>query len=495
MALSERVSAAFAAYLVGPYLLTVPPSGYAEISNWKYYWFIGGTIVYLCLMIACLTFGRVDKQLSGASQWGNTISLYAVLAYMLFSVLSAVCSIYPGVWVGHERYDGALTIAMYAFTALFLMRYLQPKVWMLQVFGASISLMCLLGIAQLTGSNPLWLFPDGYNYYGAGAKYAGEFWGTIGNTDLCASVLSLATGLFIGAMSRCKRNWIYAVPVTLCVFSLVEIHVEAGLLALLAGFALLPPVLVKDRKTLFKLLCAYGIAAIGAGFGKLLDFYDGGVRLGWSATVAVLLGIAAALIAIGYLVPKTGFLLKISAVRLRRKLFVSCIGIIACTLIMLYFAPTLPDGFLSQAHGLLHGELDDALGSGRIYIWKQVWSAIRKKPLLGGGPDTLSLRGLEGFSRYDEILGTVIVARIDAAHNEFLNIWVNQGLLALIAYLALLVTSAMHCWREQECDAIAICGAGALCYLVQSLFGIAFCSVTIYLWIALAVINGAYTSK
>ena len=214
MALSERVSAAFAAYLVGPYLLTVPPSGYAEISNWKYYWFIGGTIVYLCLMIACLTFGRVDKQLSGASQWGNTISLYAVLAYMLFSVLSAVCSIYPGVWVGHERYDGALTIAMYAFTALFLMRYLQPKVWMLQVFGASISLMCLLGIAQLTGSNPLWLFPDGYNYYGAGAKYAGEFWGTIGNTDLCASVLSLATGLFIGAMSRCKRNWIYAVPVT-----------------------------------------------------------------------------------------------------------------------------------------------------------------------------------------------------------------------------------------------------------------------------------------
>ena len=133
--------------------------------------------------------------------------------------------------------------------------------------------------------------------------------------------------------------------------------------------------------------------------------------------------------------------------------------------------------------------MDDSFGSGRIYIWRQVWQAIRKRPFLGGGPDTLSLRGLDGFSRYSPELGITIITTIDAAHNEFLNIWANQGIFALLSYLCILVCTLISWWRGIEDDSIALCGAAALFYLIQSLFGISFCSTTIYLWIALGIAN------
>ena len=98
------------------------------------------------------------------------------------------------------------------------------------------------------------------------------------------------------------------------------------------------------------------------------------------------------------------------------------------------------DGTLFELHNVLHGNWDDSYGSSRIFIWRNALPLIPKRPLFGGGPDTLADRIGVIFETVKED-GTVKQASIDAAHNEYLNIAVCQGIPALIAYLAAVIST------------------------------------------------------
>lgn len=84
---------------------------------------------------------------------------------------------------------------------------------------------------------------------------------------------------------------------------------------------------------------------------------------------------------------------------------------------------------LGEAHEILQGRAEDEFGSGRVFIWKNVWQAVKERPLFGGGPDTLSHRITAYFERYDEATNIMRRSGIDTAHNEYLNILANQGIL------------------------------------------------------------------
>lgn len=143
-------------------------------------------------------------------------------------------------------------------------------------------------------------------------------------------------------------------------------------------------------------------------------------------------------------------------------------------------------GFLYEASELLHGRWDDSFGSGRLYIWRKTAELIPERLLFGGGPDTLGLRTDAAFERYDETLGILIRSSVDAAHNEYLNILVNQGLPALLAYLAALLTAAAKWVRTAaENPVSAICGGAVLGYCVQAFFGISSPISAPCLWLAL----------
>ena len=151
-------------------------------------------------------------------------------------------------------------------------------------------------------------------------------------------------------------------------------------------------------------------------------------------------------------------------------------------------------GFLYEAFELLHGRWDDRFGSGRLYIWRSVVPLVPERPLLGGGPDTLGLRTDAAFERYDETLGILIHSSIDTAHNDYLNILVNQGIPALLLYLGALTASALRWLRNGAGDpAAAICGCAALGYCIQAFFGISSPISTPYLWLALAGIDRCTT--
>ncbi len=107
------------------------------------------------------------------------------------------------------------------------------------VFGAAMSLCCLLALWQLAGGNPLGLYPKGLAYSDAGTAYSGAYLGTIGNTDLLAAVMCVAVPAFFYGAWKLRRCWLL-VPLTLCVTVSVRMNVSAGLLGTAAGLVLLP---------------------------------------------------------------------------------------------------------------------------------------------------------------------------------------------------------------------------------------------------------------
>ena len=112
-----------------------------------------------------------------------------------------------------------------------------------------------------------------------------------------------------------------------------------------------------------------------------------------------------------------------------------------------------------------------------------------ERPLFGGGPETLGLRTDAAFERYDADLNALIRNTVDVAHNEYLNILVNQGIPALLAYFALLGLGLRRFVRSAASDpGTAICGVAVLSYSLQALFGISSPISTPFFWIALALL-------
>lgn len=216
------------------------------------------------------------------------------------------------------------------------------------------------------------------------------------------------------------------------------------------------------------------LVALARGFSRLLL-----IPALLSLAVLVLIGVDA-----GYLAAAVAVLACLPVVFPRRKKLMLLIfaSVCAAGAILVYFFSL--GGFLSQAHEVMHGNFDDSFGSGRIFIWKNVIPLIPERPLFGGGPDTLVYRMTVFFQRGD------ITRSIDTAHNEYLNILVNQGVFALAAYLGVII-SALTAWLKNGKTAAAVAGAAVLGYCIQAFFGISMFIVSIYFWIALGYLSAS----
>lgn len=158
---------------------------------------------------------------------------------------------------------------------------------------------------------------------------------------------------------------------------------------------------------------------------------------------------------------------------------------------LLYFAD-INISMLHEAHEILHGRVDESFGSGRIYIWKNVLQRVPDNIFFGAGPDTMIRSGIEGFSRYDAEKGIQIVSEIDTAHNEYLNILYSQGIFALVAYLAALITLAAA-WIKEGRDTIAtsILATAVLSYCIQAFFGISMFITAPFYWMSLGLLDSS----
>lgn len=172
----------------------------------------------------------------------------------------------------------------------------------------------------------------------------------------------------------------------------------------------------------------------------------------------------------------------------RRRAMLPLSLLLTCAVLLWLRAYDGGSAALRDAARLLHGELDPDFASSRLAIWRDCLPLVRERPLLGGGPDTLGLRGLEPFTWYRD--GRAIPSDVTAAHNEYLNILVNQGVFALAAYLGLLGCSLARCLRKADEPRFALCGVGLLCYAAMAAFSISTCITAPFVWLLLALAQG-----
>lgn len=123
---------------------------------------------------------------------------------------------------------------------------------------------------------------------------------------------------------------------------------------------------------------------------------------------------------------------------------------------------------------------NDTSGSTRIYIWKKTLPMIFDNPILGSGPDTFKIEFTKGPIRYWPLYLK--------AHNEYLQIALTDGLIALAVYLALVLIILYKLIKNLNNDIqfwILFCCLGG--YLIQAFFNISFISTAVMYWAMLGV--------
>lgn len=420
------------------YLLLCGREGFYSISGFKTALFYGFSAV-----LAGWYLVRLGLKLRRARS-NNQVSLFAVLrsglkpapariavcCYLVFTLLSAATSPYGSeAWYSSVCHEHALTQACYVVVFCAVSRWARPRKLHLYVLLAAVLSYCAVIVLQQLGKNPMGLYPDGMDYYSIRIRPDYTFLGTTGNGDLVSVLLSLMAALCL-CTALCAKGT----------------HPIIRLSALLLGGVCLYELVRID------VLCG----VVGTALGLLLSVFVL-LRVGRTAKTAGLLAAAAA-------------------------------G--GGGLWYLYRHPT-GVGFFREIHSILHGNISDSFGSGRIYIWRQMLRRIPDRLWLGVGPDAVRRSGLDPFRRYNARGELVAGATITDAHCLPLQILYTQGVFALLSFLAA-IGLVLYPWfrRKNRTPAMEILGAGLICFLFTMLFCFSSVIIMPFFWVALGLLAG-----
>ena len=464
--------------------------GYTRLTVSKSVFFAMLTLLWLMLTVAV----SVKSRDAATSRAGNA-PLRLILAYFALCCASALFSPYgASVLLGEGRFDGLLSLLLCAAVLLGTARFAEPKCAYLAASAASGVICCLIGIAQLFGFNPFDLFPSDYNFYDAGSRFSAIFIGTIGNADLFSAYLCLLLPISAAYYILAVKRPVWLLPViAIFGFSLVECKVSAGLLAVCCTALIAPPLLITNGGRLcralecFAVLCFAFCLASGFQGGR----ESGVIRVDFAPSVisAALLILAISSAIASLLLKKSDFPPKKLQVFFAS---LSCVIVLASLAAVYYIPPE--SGTLYELSQVLHGNFDDSFGSSRLLIWRETLALFSDRPLLGSGPGTLPLRVDIEFSRYVEETGQTLRSYVDNAHNEYLGILINTGLLSLLCHLAAqaasVILAAKHGGTAAKC---LICGL--VCYWIQAFFGLGLIIVSPFMWLCWGLLISALNNN
>lgn len=237
---------------------------YTAITEAKFYFFVGVTAVWILASAVLLVIGAVRGE-----RYHPFIrpAHIAMAVFLGVGAVSAAVSEYGSLCLmGADRYDGFVTTVLYVaifFGVSLLGRPRRRYAWALGISSGLCSIICVL---QLMGLDPLWLYPQGLNYYDKYEALNAAFLGTIGNTGLLAAYLCLAAPVSVvfALLSDRWEDTFLLIPGLLDAAVLALCDVDAGLVAM-AGCVLVTIPLVLRRKKAARTAAwtAGGIAAAG----------------------------------------------------------------------------------------------------------------------------------------------------------------------------------------------------------------------------------------
>jgi O-antigen ligase len=193
-----------------------------------------------------------------------------------------------------------------------------------------------------------------------------------------------------------------------------------------------------------------------------------------------MMAFAALLSLAGWLVRKINF--SVNPKLLRRILIISLIVLGICALVYVYFS-SAESGFIYELNQVMHGNFADEFGSNRIRIWKRCIEMFKEYPLLGSGPDTAVGRYNIIFERFSPIWQQLIRTGVDSAHNEFLNLLVNVGIIGLVPFIVAICAVLF----KKKKDLNTLCAVAVLGYVLQSMFLFSITITAPYFWLFLGL--------
>ena len=218
--------------------------GYANLTAAKFWLYTGATAVWLLGLLPCLCTGaRLFAKKLGAF-------FYLTCAFLVWNLVSAALSPWrEKTFLGAGRYDGLFTQFLYALTALGIARWGRKKIIYVRVFGASVFLCCAVALWQIAGGNPLGLYPNGWRFADAGTLYSGMYLGTVGNTLILGSVLSLAVPVLVyTAVKKRGYDLLLLLPAAMALYVLYRSECSSAWVALPGSCALMLPKLARGRR-------------------------------------------------------------------------------------------------------------------------------------------------------------------------------------------------------------------------------------------------------
>lgn len=255
------------------YILFPGIGGYETIQNGKFELFallFGGYLALMALFTAEMALIRHSRLPSAGQVWKEFTWMEKLICiYWLMTLISTLTSPYgQSTLLGMSRGEGFLTQTIYCGTFLCVARFARPKVWMVHLFSAAMTVFCFICLLQMQGYNPLGLYPEGTNYFGANVDYPGIYLGTTGNADLMAALLCLAIPVLAGwlLLGEGKSRFWASIPLVLCLVTVVQADVKAGLVGVVCGMALIVPVVLpvqnRYKKWLWLILCGVAVLVL-----------------------------------------------------------------------------------------------------------------------------------------------------------------------------------------------------------------------------------------
>ncbi|MGN0745314.1 MAG: O-antigen ligase family protein [Aristaeellaceae bacterium] len=406
-----------------------------------------------------------------------------VLIYFAWVTLSAFLGAYAqtlnsngqrATLMGAIRYEGLLTQLCYL--AIFLLMSLfRPRMkWLLRAAATALMVLFAVTLLQYAGYNPLGLFP-----LGRSVRTNYEFQGTIGNIDMISGYMCLTVPLLLSAFVLLRRADAWLLLAGLCgVMDLLLIGVQSGLIALALAMGLLAVFLLTRPRRRWRIVLIYGGVLVLAGVRLMLGlpWLEGteNIVFPWQPSP-----IKTGLIAAGVLLMALSPLLRCHPGRRvsARMTAVLAIAFILLCLTGVAMAPLQEGGGLWEIQQVLRGNIQDSYGAYRVGVWRHTLTMAREHLIFGTGPDTFLYALKDRLAQ----VGETLPETFDNPHNEYLAILSNNGLPALLCYLAAMGTLLVSCLRRRAPEALILLCA-LCCYLLQGVFSFSICLVAPMFW-------------
>ena len=448
---------------------------------------MGKAGIFLLLLYLIFTLAVYRGTKKSSSSWKTffkenfSVTDIFACAYGISLLLSYLFSRYQSnaLWGASGWYMGLYLQLMLLGIYFFISKFWKPKKWVFYVVFPVSAVVFLLGYLNRFQIYPLKM-----------GDYGPLFISTIGNINwYCGyqvSVFFAGVVLFWQGMSyKAWHRCLLMVYVLLGFASLVTQGSNSGIMAMAVVIPVMFCLSVSDSGRMYRFwqemvlfgaacLMTYGIQAV---FGRTIDFEDVFLNLLTKKEIALFItALSFALLAVAAVDRKK----KSHLDKVWRTLARVCVGLLillSVAFTALLTANTLRPGCIGELSGNPLFTFSNTWGSNRGATWKAgalcFWEQDILHKLVGVGPDAMEAYIYHGgSSRLREIVtSTFLSARLTNAHNEWLTVLVNTGILGFVSYVGMMLSGMVRMIsRKGRNIIVCACGFCLLGYTANNMF-------------------------